>query len=97
MKFRFFKKFDDKIEKEIEEEYKKNIEKDLFDLQKKYAELLAKSPVSTTEYANRIADLEIKMAKLWGMLIEQSPRTGKDKLSNEGKRFGGQSRSLLGK
>ena len=37
---------------------------------------------------DRVAELEIKQAKLWGLLIEQS-RNGKDKLTKFGRKFGG--------
>jgi len=36
----------------------------------------------------RIADLEVKMAKLWSLLTEQN-QMGKDKLTKFGRRFGG--------
>jgi hypothetical protein len=48
----------------------------------------------TVEEKARIADLEVKMAKLWSLLVEQTP-LGKDKLSKFGRRFGGQARSKL--
>lgn len=46
------------------------------------------TPPNPPEYASRIADLEIKMAKLWSALIEVTPQ-GKEKLTRYGKRFGG--------
>ena len=52
------------------------------------------SPASTQELSNRIADLEVKMSKLWNLLITQTPR-GEDKLSKYGKVFGGKSKSLM--
>ena len=42
----------------------------------------------------RLADLEVKMAKLWSMLLEVD-KFGKEKLSKYGKRFGGQSKHLI--
>jgi len=39
----------------------------------------------------RIADLEVKMAKLWSLLIEKSHR-GEDKLTKFGRKFGGMAR-----
>jgi len=36
---------------------------------------------------SRLADLEVKMAKLWGILLETTP-SGKDKASKFGKKFG---------
>lgn len=44
-------------------------------------------------HAERIADLEIKMGKLWGMLTDKTPAGG-DKLSKYGRMFGGKSREL---
>jgi len=61
--------------------------------EKKYAELLTKSPASTQEFANRLADLEVKMGKLWALLLEQDKR-GNDKLSKFGRRFGGQAKKF---
>jgi len=43
------------------------------------------------EYAARIADLEVKMAKLWGLLVETTPAK-KEKLTKYGKMFGGKAR-----
>ena len=51
-------------------------------------------PEQPPEYAARLADLEIKMAKLWSILIESTP-AGKDKLSKYGKRFGGMCKERL--
>lgn len=41
----------------------------------------------------RIADLEVKMAKLWGLLLETTPN-GREKLSRFGKVFGGKASKL---
>lgn len=42
----------------------------------------------------RLADLEVKMAKLWGLLVETNAY-GKDKLTKHGKFFGGAMRGSL--
>jgi len=40
----------------------------------------------------RIADLEVKMAKIWAILIEVNTLTGKEKITKIGKKiFGGRS------
>jgi hypothetical protein len=83
-----------KIESEIDKEYIKQLEKDLSDLEKKYAESIANKPVITKEDSARLADLEVKMAKLWSLLVEQTPR-GQDRLTRYGKVFGGKSKGLL--
>lgn len=36
----------------------------------------------------RVADLEVKMAKLWGLLVENNAY-GKEKLTKFGRKFGG--------
>lgn len=56
--------------------------------------LMARKPdyLSNEEKA-RLADLEVKMAKLWGLLIETTP-LGKEKLSKFGRRFGGANKNL---
>lgn len=54
-------------------------------------EALKSDPKGMSE---RVADLEVKMAKLWTLLLETTPR-GQDKLSKFGKRFGGASQSLM--
>jgi len=57
----------------------------------KIERLLATKPDTlSTEEKARLADLEVKMAKLWGLLVETTP-LGKDKLSKYGKKFGGKS------
>lgn len=55
--------------------------------------LATKPDVLTAEEKARLADLEVKMAKLWGLLVETTP-LGKDKLSKFGKRFGGKSKDF---
>ena len=62
-------------------------------LEKDYAVLLEKNPPSTVEFANRVADLEVKMAKLWALLIDYTPKN-QEKLSKFGKRFGGKSKDF---
>jgi len=66
----------------------------MFVTKKKYEELEAKYKELELmrvpeKHEERIAELEIKMAKLWSMLLEVSP-SGKDKISKFGRRFGGQ-------
>lgn len=51
-------------------------------------------PPNPPEYAARIADLEIKMAKLWAVLIEVNSRN-QEKLTKFGKRFGGAAKDRL--
>lgn len=53
-----------------------------------------KTPAYSEDIGARVAELEVKMAKLWGMLTTVTP-TGEEKLSKTGKRFGGKSRHLL--
>ena len=61
----------------------------LDNLEKKYALLLEKTPPSTAEFADRVADLEVKMAKLWAVLIKIDAR-GNDAPSKFARRtFGG--------
>lgn len=62
------------------------------ELEEKYKTLeLTRVPLNHEE---RIAELEIKMSKLWGLLIEKNIK-GEDKLSKFGRRFGGQNKSFL--
>jgi len=78
--------------KELKEELE-NVKVDLTSLQsllqqhtKDYALLLQKTPSSVKEYEERIGTLEVKMAKLWGLMIEETSR-GKEKLTKEGKKI----------
>lgn len=65
------------------------LRREILDLEKKYAMLLEKTPPSTEEYASRIADLEVKMAKLWTVLIKIDER-GNDRASKYARKmFGG--------
>ena len=62
------------------------------ELEDKYKSLeLMRVPQNHEE---RIAELEIKIAKLWSLLIEVTP-TGKERLSKFGRRFGGMSKHAL--
>lgn len=71
-----------------------NILKEHIDfLEKEYAKTLNTPSISDKD-RERLADLEVKMAKLWGILLETTPK-GKDKLTRFGKRFGGQSKQFL--
>lgn len=53
--------------------------------------LVSKPENLTKDEQSRLADLEVKMAKLWAILLETTPN-GKEKASKFGKRFGGQLR-----
>lgn len=48
----------------------------------------------TKDEKERLVDLEVKMAKLWSLLLETTP-AGKDKLSKFGRRFGGKSKGFI--
>lgn len=52
---------------------------------------LRSTPSLGTDYAQRLIELEAKTGKLWQMLVEVSPTTGKEKLSRLGRTFGGRS------
>ncbi len=43
------------------------------------------------EYGERLADTEVKIARLWGLLVKTTP-TGQDRLTKHGRLFGGLSR-----
>lgn len=63
---------------------------------KEIKEALAKKPDKLEKDAyERLADLEVKMAKLWSMLTEVNPITNKEKLSKFGRRFGGKAKSIF--
>lgn len=71
------------------------IRKELHEIEKNYALLLEKRSPSTSEYADRVADLEVKMAKLWSILLKIDMR-GNDQPTTTARRlFGGQSKHLL--
>lgn len=57
----------------------------------------ATKPDITKEHMARVAELEVKMAKLWSLLMEVSQSTGKEKLSRFGRRFGGKSQNNIAK
>jgi peptidoglycan hydrolase CwlO-like protein len=59
-------------------------------LQTDFKELKNRKDISE-DTLSRIADLEVKMAKLWALLVETTPM-GKEKLSKFGRRFGGKSK-----
>lgn len=66
--------------------------KHIEDLLSKMSLLYGVKPESlSAEEKGRLADLEVKMAKLWALLIEYTPNN-KEKLSKFGKRFGGKAR-----
>jgi hypothetical protein len=46
------------------------------------------------KHEERIAELEVKMSKLWMLLTEVSP-TGKERLSKYGRKFGGMSKHQI--
>jgi len=68
----------------------------MFVTKKKYDELESKYKALELiripeKHEERIAELEVKIAKLWSMLTEISA-TGKEKLSKHGRRFGNPNR-----
>lgn len=58
------------------------------ELRLEFKQELEKLKADPSLMVGRVADLEVKMAKLWGLLVEQTPRK-QDKLSKYGRRFGG--------
>jgi len=77
---------------EENDQYKKdlwNLRNDLSSLQKAYALEIAKKEVEKPLTKDeRIADLEVKMAKLWYLLTDKEPGRGKqEKLSKFGRSF----------
>jgi hypothetical protein len=58
------------------------------------AELEKKPDKLEKDAYERLADLEVKMAKLWNLLIMQTA-TGKEKPTKFGRMFGGQARQAL--
>jgi len=60
----------------------------------KDAVVSTQKPAYSDDLGARVAELEIKMSKLWELLLTTTP-TGQEKLSRFGKRFGGKSRSAL--
>lgn len=59
----------------------------------KLRESLEKKPLPEN-FHDRLADLEVKMSKLWLMLTEKTPN-GREKLSRYGRMFGGSARDKL--
>jgi len=49
---------------------------------------------SNAQYAERLAEVEVKLAKLYNILLEETP-TGRTKLSKFGKTFGGKAKSQI--
>jgi len=45
----------------------------------------------------RVADLEVKMSKLWGLVVETNPQTGKDRLNKHGRHLLGGKAALFGR
>lgn len=78
---------------EEREEYQDMINSDLLeklaDLEKKYALFVANTPSSTAEFSDRIADLEVKMAKLWAVLIKIDARGNENASKFARRTFGG--------
>jgi len=74
------------------DKWKEDREK-LEELEMKYAELLekkesAREPV-TRDFQERITELEVKMAKLWALLVTVDKRTEKEKASPTGRKIYG--------
>jgi len=60
---------------------------DIEEQNKKIDNLMFNKPNGlSVEENKRLADLEVKMSKLWTMLVEQTP-TGKEKLNKFGRNF----------
>lgn len=51
-------------------------------------ETLKETKTISEQDKDTLAELSIKMAKLWALLLEKTPN-GKEKLSKTGKRYGG--------
>lgn len=88
MKFGFITRKEFEEEQQFSNETEDALKEDIRELEKKYALLLEKKPATTEEYANRLADLEVKMAKLWTVLVQIDAR-GKDKPSSTARKFFG--------
>lgn len=71
-------------------QFKSEIQQQIEDLGK---DLKISKAAQPPEYATRIADLEVKMAKLWALLVEVTP-SNKEKLTKFGRMFGGKARDL---
>lgn len=68
-----------------------NLKEEIQELQQEI-ERLKKRPEYPPSINERIADLEIKMTRLWNLLTETNPISQKTKLSKYGKMFGGGSK-----
>ena len=87
--------FWNKEKKEIMEDLEL-LEVAIIRLEKRLEELetTPKTPLSTQEFSNRVTDLEVKMSKLWNLLIKLDAR-GNEKINPYGRRmFGGRSKEL---
>lgn len=76
------------LQKETKEHIKK-IEETITQLSLAIGYLKDKKELSE-EIGARVAELELKMSKLWALLIDYTPRK-QEKLSKFGKKFGGKS------
>ncbi len=65
---------------------------DILDIVGRDISLLKERRELSNDIGARVAELELKMAKLWSLLLETSQATGKEKLTKFGRRFGGKSR-----
>ena len=72
---------------------KKEIEdiQDILDVVGNDLKFLKEKRELSNDLGARVAELELKMSKLWSMLLETTP-TGKQKLSTFGRKFGGMSK-----
>ncbi len=43
----------------------------------------------------RVSEIELKMAKLWSLLVDVSPYTNKEKLTKFGRKFGGRAKDHI--
>lgn len=82
----------DELKYKIEEVNKKisTFQQNLLDFQNKLTlvnEVLIKTEKPQIE--SRLSELEAWKYKIHGLLTDKSPNTGKEKLSKDGKRFGG--------
>ena len=66
------------------------IKKDISEIRQ---ELAKKPDKLEKDVYERLADLEVKMGKLWALLLEETPNK-KTKLSKFGRLFGGRARVL---
>lgn len=64
------------------------------EIRKLRVEIEARLKPLPQEYQERLSELEVKMAKLWGLLVRTTP-TGKESLSKHGRMFGGAARDRL--